>query len=48
MKKYQSVILFGVILAINVLSLFFQNIKYSVVISNVLIWLVISLFVNKF
>lgn len=48
MKKYQSVIVSGVILsAINVLPLFFQNIKYSVIISNILIWLVISFFVNN-
>ncbi|MDG9576101.1 hypothetical protein ACTRSF_01270 [Streptococcus pneumoniae] len=48
MKKYQSVIVSGVILsAINVLPLFFQNIKYPVIISNILIWLVVSFFVNN-
>lgn len=48
MKKYQSIIISGVVLSIiNVLPLIFQSMEYSVVISNILIWLVISFFVHN-
>lgn len=48
MKKYQSIIVSGVVLSIiNVLPLVFQNIGYSVIISNALIWLVVSFFVHN-